>query len=127
MRQKRLERFWTANGGPRSGEPHGWGEQRSSPPVSRLELCARPDKTPRRHLTNNPRDGVSTKTSGTFLNGEAGPKGGGQEARNKVVHCTRIQNQSALKIPNGRPEGTPLQAIAAYLDLCKSTQIQTDT
>jgi hypothetical protein len=96
-------------------------------PVSRLELCARPDKTPRRHLTNNPRDGVSTKTSGTFLNGEAGPKGGGQEARNKVVHCTRIQNQSALKIPNGRPEGTPLQAIAAYLDLCKSTQIQTDT
>jgi hypothetical protein len=37
----------------------------------------------------------ATKTSGTFLNGEAGPKGGGQEARNKVVHRTRIQNRSA--------------------------------
>jgi len=32
------------------------------------------------------KDGVSTKTSGTFLNGAAGPKGGGQEARNTVVH-----------------------------------------
>jgi hypothetical protein len=41
----------------------------------------------------NPRDGVSTKTSGTFLNGAAGPKGGGQEARNNVVHRPRIQNK----------------------------------
>jgi hypothetical protein len=32
MRQKRLERFWTAEGGSRRDEPHGWGEQSSSPP-----------------------------------------------------------------------------------------------
>ena len=44
-----------------------------------------------------------------------------------VVHRTRIQLQYALKIPNGRPQGTPLQAIAPYLDLCKSIQIQANT
>jgi len=36
----------------------------------------------------------ATKTSGTFLNGAAGPKGGGQEARNKVVHRPQIQSSS---------------------------------
>ncbi len=51
----------------------------------------------------NPMDGVSTKTSGTFLNGEAGPKGGGQDARNNVVHRTRIQLQSAFKLTDYCP------------------------
>jgi len=45
----------------------------------------------------NPMDGVSTKTSGTFLNGAAGPKGGGQDARNNVVHRPEFRTNPLLK------------------------------
>jgi hypothetical protein len=124
MRPVRLERTGTA-------QPARRGEGRRPGIQNVWNVFGPPKAGPK---GTNPMDEVSTKTSGTFLNGAAGPKGGGQDARNNVVHRTQIQNRSAQTTTNicstikhGRPQGTPLQPIASYLYLCKSTQIQTDT
>ena len=69
----------------------------------------------------NPRDGVSTKTSGTFLNGAAGPKGEGQDARNNVVHRPRIQSKSVFKLTSDCTNGAIPSVIAPYAFSCKST------
>ena len=46
----------------------------------------------------SPEHGIphATKLPGAVWNGEAGPEGGGQEARNTVVHRPKIQNKSAF-------------------------------
>jgi hypothetical protein len=52
MRQKRLERFWTANGGSRRDEPQGWGEQSRSPPGSQLSQKAQSNDWAFLHFTS---------------------------------------------------------------------------
>ncbi|WP_233011153.1 hypothetical protein, partial [Rheinheimera faecalis] len=84
--------FSVATGG-RQGETGKTGrKQFCVTPVSRLELCERPDKTACCRLTKNPRDGVST-----------------------VVHRTRIQNKSAFKLTNNCFNGAMPPAIALYI------------
>ncbi|MBU0914223.1 MAG: hypothetical protein KKF22_16950, partial [Gammaproteobacteria bacterium] len=57
----------------------------------------------------------ATSSSGTNWNGAAGPKGGGQEARNKVVHRPRIQSKSVFKLTSDCITGAMPSAIAPYI------------
>ena len=108
-----------ATGG-RQGEKGKTGrKQFCVTPVSRLELCERPDKTVRCRLTQTPGMGWAQKRLERFWTA--------QPARNNVVHRPRIQSRDAFKLTNNCFNGAMPSAIAPRLDLCKSTQIQTNT
>ena len=106
------EPIWTANGGSRRDETqdgaskvvHRQGEtgktgrkQFCVTPVSRLELC---DQTAGSSL--GPLQRVAKRRDPGWV----------EQWPDKTARCrltTQIQNQSIFKIPNIRPQGTPLQ------------------
>lgn len=111
LSQKAQSKDWAfllisvATGG-RQGETGKAGrKQFCVTPVSRLELCERPDKTACCRLTKNPRDGVSTVVHRTQIQNKSA------QLSNKTKPQRPTKNAPTDNFTNPQPQNTPISRI----------------